>query len=100
MLECKDQKPPLNVEPIAKLRNQLMRRPASAIGLLFSMSGYTAPAQVLASHLGAQTILLWHPEEIELAVTKKRITPLLEAKFKACVEDGLHDIDTTAMGII
>jgi hypothetical protein len=46
-----------------------MRRPASTIGLLFSMSGYTAAAQVLASYLGAQTILLWHPEEIELAVT-------------------------------
>lgn len=98
LLECKDEKPPLNIEPIAKMRNQLMRRPASTIGLLFSMSGYTAPAQILANYLGAQTILLWHPEEIGLAVKENRIAPLLEAKFRACVEEGIHDINTTVLG--
>jgi hypothetical protein len=101
LLECKDEGSPINIEPIAKLRNQLLRRPSSTIGLLFSMSGYTAPAQVLASYLGAQTILLWHPEEIELAVTKGRIIPLLAAKFKACFEEGLHDINSASlMGIL
>jgi hypothetical protein len=100
LLECKDEKDHLNIEPIAKMRNQLMRRPASTVGLVFSMSGYTAPAQLLAGYLGAQTILLWHPDEVELAVSKNRIVPLLEAKFIACVEEGIHDINTTMLGIL
>ena len=70
------------------------------MGLLFSTSGYTNPAQILADYLGGQTILLWHPEEIELAVRKNRIVPLLEAKFRACVETGIHITNTAYMGIL
>jgi hypothetical protein len=100
LIECKDESKPLAIAPVAKMRNQLQRRPPATVGLNFSTSGYTNPAQILAGYLGSQTILLWHPEEIELAVTKNRIIPLLEAKYRACVETGLHVANTTVMGIL
>ncbi len=61
LIESKDEQDPLAIAPVAKMRNQLMRRPAATVGLIFSTSGYTAPAQVLAGYLGSQTILFWHP---------------------------------------
>ena len=53
-----------------------------------------------AGYLGGQTILLWHPGEITLALTKEKIVPLLEAKYRACVESGIHDANTEDMGVL
>jgi hypothetical protein len=39
---------PVDIAPIAKLRNQLLRRPASTIGLIFSRTGFTDPATHLS----------------------------------------------------
>jgi hypothetical protein len=64
------------------------------------MSGYTQPAQVLTGYLGNQTILLWHPEEIDLIVAKGRIVPLLETKYRLCIEEGVHDVNTALSGIL
>jgi hypothetical protein len=100
LLECKNEKDPLAIAPVAKMRNQLMRRPASSVGLIFSTSGYTQPAQLLTGYLGSQTILLWHPEEIKFVVEKGRNLPLLEAKYRVCVEDGIHDLNTSFLGIL
>ena len=100
LIESKDERNPLAIAPVAKMRNQLLRRPAATVGLIFSTSGYTAPAQVLAGYLGSQAILLWHPEEIEPAVQKRRIVPLLEVKYRARVEDGIHDANTAFLGVL
>jgi hypothetical protein len=100
LIESKDERNPLAIAPIAKMRNQLQRRPAATVGLIFTTSGYTTPAEILAAYLGSQAILLWHPEELELAVRKGRIVPLLEAKYRACVETGIHNANTTLMGIM
>src|SRR5262249_45514290 len=64
LAEAKDQAEPLNVEAISKLRNQLSRRPASTVGLLFSRSGFTDPAKILARFVAPQTILLWRGAEV------------------------------------
>jgi hypothetical protein len=95
LLECKDQKEPLALAPVTKMRNQLQRRPAASVGMIFSMSGYTQPARVLASYLGIQTILLWFPGELRLAIARERIVPLLEFKYGLCVEEGAPDADIT-----
>jgi len=100
LLECKNEKGPLAIAPLAKMRNQLLRRPAASVGLIFTTSGYTQSAQLLAGYLGSQTILLWYYDEIKLAVDKGRIIPLLEAKYRACVEEGVHDMNTATEGIL
>ena len=97
LLGCKDEGRPLAIAPVAKMRNQLQRRPPATVGLVFSTSGYTNPAQILANYLGSQTILLWHPEEISLVVQENRIVPRLEAKYRYCVETGLHIANTAIL---
>ena len=100
LLESKDWSKPISIEPIAILRNQLLRRPAATIGMVFSRSGYTEAALLLAGYLGGQTILLWHPGEITMALTNEKIVPLLTAKHRACVESGTHDANTEFMGAL
>jgi hypothetical protein len=55
LIECKDWAAKANVEPIAKLRNQLLRRPGGSIGLVFSRQGFTDPALTLARFTLPQT---------------------------------------------
>jgi hypothetical protein len=100
LIECKDQREPVTIEPIAKLRNQLMRRPAATIGMVFISSSYTGPTLILARYLMGQTILLWNSREITLALEKEKIVPLLEAKYLACVKDGVPNADTTDLGVL
>ena len=57
LVEAKDQRSPVNVEPIAKLRNQLLRRPAAARGLVFSTSGFTEPAKTLCRFISPRRVV-------------------------------------------
>jgi hypothetical protein len=95
LVESKDLAARVNVDvtPIAKLRNQLLRRPASTIGLVFSRTGFTEPARHLSYFSLPQTILLWSGEEIEYALEQESICELLVLKYRVCVEDGLSDYD-------
>ena len=68
--------------------------------MIFSTSGYTQPAELLAGYLGSQTILLWYPQEIKLAVEKGRIVPLLEVKYRLCVEEGTPGVNVAFMGVL
>lgn len=97
LVECKDQRDPVNVEPIAKLRNQLLRRPSSAIGVVFSSrSAFSDPAVTLAQFTAPQTILLWRPEEVDCALRQQRVRQALTAKHRWCIEYGLPDYNITA----
>lgn len=91
LIEAKDQQDRVNVEPLAKMRNQLLRRPAGAIGAIFSRSGFTEPARILASFTAPQTILLWEGDEIELMLAKYGLCPGLTAKYRFAVEEGIPD---------
>ncbi len=91
MIESKDLKDAMTIEPIAKLRNQLMRRPVATIGMVFSSSGFTEPALTLARYLSGQTILLWDAGEVDFALRNEKIVPYLEHKYLACVMYGTPD---------
>jgi Restriction endonuclease len=95
LVESKDFADKTNVDivPIAKLRNQLLRRPTSTIGLVFSRTGFTDPARHLSYFSLPQTILLWSGEEIQYALEQESICELLVLKYRVCVEDGLPDYD-------
>ena len=91
LVESKDYQDPLNIEAIAKLRNQLLRRPAGTVGLVFSYAGFTAPAIHLSYFSLPQAILLWTGEEIKYALEQEKICEFLLLKYRVCVEDGLTD---------
>jgi Restriction endonuclease len=95
LVESKDFVNKVNVDiaPIAKLRNQLLRRPASTIGLVFSRTGFTDPARHLSYFSLPQTILLWSGDELKYALEQESICDLLVLKYRKCVEDGLPDYD-------
>ncbi|CAN1212378.1 Restriction endonuclease type IV Mrr domain-containing protein [Tumidithrix helvetica PCC 7403] len=81
----------VDIAPIAKLRNQLLRRPAATVGLVFSRTGFTDPARNLSHFVSPQAILLWDGTDIKHALDKENICELLVLKYRVCVEDGLPD---------
>jgi hypothetical protein len=93
LVESKDLGAAVNFEPIAKLRSQLLRRPASTVGLLFSRTGFTNPAVQLAHFLAPQTILLWTGNEIEYVLEQEAICELLKFKYRWYVERGKPNQD-------
>jgi hypothetical protein len=89
IIECKDTVKPVKFEPVAKLRNQLLRRPAATIGSIFSISGFTEASETLAGFIAPQTILLWGGEEIEYCLENRCLGRALIKKYRFCVEQGL-----------
>lgn len=98
LIESKDLVDRVAIGPIAKMRNQLLRRPAGTVGLMFSRMGFTEPARFLAHFALPQAILLWSGEEIEYVLRQKNGCDLLLVKYRACVEDGLPDYDIRERG--
>jgi Restriction endonuclease len=96
LIECKDTSKEVNVEPIAKLRNQLFRRPAVVIGSIFSFKGFTAPAVVLSQFLAPQTILLWNSDMIKFSLDQRDFASALLKKYRYYVEYGIVDYDLTS----
>ena len=99
LLECKDTAQRTNVEPIAKLRNQLLRRPSSTIGVVVSKNGFTEAATTLAQFLAPQTVLLWNGEELAFALRSQTLRRSLIAKYRFCVETGQPDFSIIQGGI-
>jgi hypothetical protein len=103
LIESKDysdknkKKKNISIEPIAKLRNQLLRRPYTSIGCVFSAGGYSEPVDTLISYLGNETILLWHGEEIELCITKKKVKEFFVKKLQYRIEYGISDFNITTL---
>ena len=93
LVESKDLIGDVATGPIAKLRNQLLRRPAGTVGVLFSRTEFTDAAWLLAHLALPQAILLWTGVEIENMLVQERACDLLLAKYRFCVEEGLPDYD-------
>ncbi len=91
LVESKNWSIDVDLAPIAKLRNQLMRRPAGTIGLIFSHKKFTAPATILAQFSHPQSILLWKKRDIEHGLKNRMMSRLLLSKYRHCVEYGLVD---------
>ena len=87
LVECKDQQHAVNIEPFAKMRNQLMRRPSAVIGCIFSTSGFTEPALVLSQFSAPQTILLWNGDEFEYCLENGCFIDGFKKKFGKAIEE-------------
>ena len=93
LIEAKDYAAPVDVEPIAKLRNQLARRPSSSLAILFAKNGFTDPAKTLASYLAPQMVILWTGAELRFALENAPMRSGLQQKFRYCVENGMSYYD-------
>ncbi len=92
LIECKNYgEEKANLEPIAKLRNQLLRRSPAIFGVVFSRSGFTGPALLLARFTAPQTILLWTGSEVEIALRNRWFCKGLMEKYRVCLAKGTPD---------
>jgi Restriction endonuclease len=89
LIECKDQEGNIAIDPVEKLRNQLLRRPSAMVGLVFSSRGFTASTLILAQYSASQAILLWEADDLEYALSHQRMRVGLVQKYRYCVERGL-----------
>jgi len=93
LVESKDWGKNVAIGPIAKLRSQLLRRPAGTIGIMFSRKGFTQPAIYLAHFTMPQAILLWSGAELDLALAEENMCEFLRLKYRVSVENGIPDYD-------
>lgn len=87
LVECKDYKTNVNIEPFSKMRNQLLRRPANVIGCIFVRVGFTEPATTLSRFAAPQTILLWSGVEFEYCIEKSKMIEGLRLKLRVAAEE-------------
>lgn len=98
LVEAKDEKNNIAIAPIAKMRGQLLRRPAGTIGLIFASRKFTDPAIQLAHFALPQAVLLWSGDELEYCLGRTAIMEHCERKFRACVDFGIPDFDISYGG--
>src|SRR5260370_29864716 len=97
LVESKDKDKNSAIDPIAKLRNQMLRRPWGTIGLVFTTTKFTPPAALMTHFALPQPILLWTGAEVSHAIEKKKICEFAQEKYRACAEHRVVDLDITIL---
>ena len=90
LIECKD-KDSVDIVAIAKLRNQLLRRPECTMGCVFTTGDFTYPALIIADFSVPHRILLWSEIDLENCVSKKDFRAALRNKYINLCKYGLTD---------
>jgi hypothetical protein len=96
LLEMKQYQEKIDFAPIARLRSQLARRPTHAMGSIFSLHGFTAPARVLAQFATPINVLLWNADDIEYGLIRSAMRSGLQKKFRYAIEHGFSDYSLLA----
>lgn len=88
LVECKDYTGnKINIEPLAKMRNQLARRHSAVFGMFFSATQYTSPAEILVGYMAPQLIILWTKEDIECCLRNSCFIQCMKTKYRKAVEN-------------
>lgn len=98
IVECKDTAGPLNVDAVAKLRNQLLGRPAGAVGLLFSRGGFTPATALLGRFVAPQVILLWDGNDIAYHLEHEDFATGLVQRHRHSIEHGMMKYEIAREG--
>lgn len=93
LIECKD-RGSVDIEPIAKLHNQLLRRPPSTMGCVFTSGDFTRPAVILSDFAAPHRITLWSSRDITKAIRAKDFAAPLGRKYHELCMLGLTDHST------
>jgi hypothetical protein len=92
LVETKDTREPQNVEPVAKLRSQLDRRPPQVLGLVLSRTGFTAPAATLTRLISGGRIMLWTGVELRYALVNAQVVHGFRSKYRQMIEQAIPDL--------
>ena len=88
LIESKDQNRPVDIEPVAKLRIRLERRPPGTMGIIFSTYGFTAPDELFAQFSSPMNVLFWGHKDFEYAITYGKMRDVLTYKMHYAIEEG------------
>lgn len=89
LIESKDHNRPKDIEPVAKLRIRLERRPPGTMGMVFSTKGFTVAAEVFSQFSSPMNVLFWGQKDIEYAVAYGKMRDVLTYKMRYAIEEGL-----------
>ena len=94
IIESKDYNQPLDVEPLAKLRQRLEKRPPGTMGILFGKKGFTDPARIIAQFANPLNVLLMQSSDLNYAIKEDKIQLIYVVRemFRHAVELGLPDL--------
>jgi hypothetical protein len=90
LIECKDSES-VDIEAIAKLRNQLLRRPPVTMGCVINTGAYTLPALILTDFAVPPQITLWTGADVGVALDARDFKELLVKKYRDLCMFGLTD---------
>lgn len=76
----------IDVMPLAKMRNILLRRHGNLFGMFFSTSSFTGPAQIQVQFMAPQIILLWEGGDIDYCIKHKCFIECMEWKYRLAIE--------------
>ena len=100
LIECKDQAGNVNIDPIAKLKNQLSRRPNGVIGSMVSSTSFTEATVYLSQYNMNQAVLLWNSDDITYGLTQQFMSRGLFRKYWYCVQTGKTDYNLLLEGVL
>jgi hypothetical protein len=89
LLESKDVSEPMAVEAVARLRFRLEARPPGVLGVLFSVGGFTFPAEVFAQFASPLNVLLWDSDDLDHALANGSMVAGLRKKLDHATEEGM-----------
>lgn len=88
LIECKDyQDNRIEIEPLVKLRFRLQVRPSSVIGIFFSCTKMTKPAEYWIKYMAPQLIIFWDKEDLEYCLENQCFVKCLESKYRKAIDD-------------
>lgn len=90
LIECKDREA-VDIQAIAKMRNQLMRRPPATMGCVFVSGTFTRPAIILCDFAAPHRITLWSGLDIAGALQARDFAQALQRKYHELCMFGLTD---------
>lgn len=90
LVECKDRSS-ADIGAIAKMRNQLARRPPATMGCVFVSGAFSDPAVILTNFAAPHRITLWDGTDVAEALTARDFASTLARKYHDLCMFGLTD---------
>jgi hypothetical protein len=90
LIECKD-RDSVDFEAVAKMRNQLLRRPPVTLGRVFITGDFTRPATILADFAVPHQITLWSGKDVKTALDAEDFKAPLVRKYHVLCMYGMTD---------
>lgn len=87
LVECKDYRAKIKVEPLSKMRNQLAKRHGSLFGMFFTVKNLTTPTQIQVQYMAPQMIIIWTKEDIDYCIRQGKFIECMKVKYRMAVEN-------------